>query len=253
MQVDWHPLRAELAVWRAANLPLPFWWRDDDAIEPTPALDQLLIMAERFALPVHLAVIPHTAKPALAQRCADTDWAYVLTHGWAHENTAPYGKKKAEFGHPHADTERLLVQAHQHLKALFGGSLLPVFVPPWNRISPDVTALLPKAGFKILSTFMPRLIRMPLPGLVQINTHIDPIHWRAGGSLLDPEVQITALVSHLQDRRAGRCDATEPLGLLTHHLVHDADIWHFTDRLLNTMLDGGATPTILAQEIGAQS
>ena len=33
---------AELAQWRSEELTLPIWWRDDDAIAPTPALERLL-------------------------------------------------------------------------------------------------------------------------------------------------------------------------------------------------------------------
>ena len=42
----------------------------------------------------------------------------------------------------------------------------------------------------------------------------------------------------LRDRREGRADITEPFGVLTHHLVHDQDIWTFTQELLNRLLDG---------------
>jgi len=34
-------------------------------------------------------------------------------------------------------------------------------------------------------------------------------------------------VQHLADRRAGRADAGEPTGVMTHHLVHDAGCWDF--------------------------
>lgn len=97
-------------------------------------------------------------------------------------------------------------------------------------------------GFRALSTYTPRTTRDAAPGLVQINTHVDPIHWRGGGGLADPDAQIATLVQQLQDRRAGRTDATEPLGVLTHHLVHDAAIWEFTHACVSTLLMGGATP-----------
>ena len=37
-----------LTRWRDEGRTLPIWWRDDDAIAPTPALERLLALAERF-------------------------------------------------------------------------------------------------------------------------------------------------------------------------------------------------------------
>ena len=42
MRVDWAPLRAELALWRAAGRAPAFWWRDDDAVAETADLHRLL-------------------------------------------------------------------------------------------------------------------------------------------------------------------------------------------------------------------
>ena len=66
MKIDWTPLRQELALWRSQGLELPFWWRDDDAVEPTPALAQLADLSRAVAVPVHLAVVPKFATEALA-------------------------------------------------------------------------------------------------------------------------------------------------------------------------------------------
>jgi hypothetical protein len=55
-------------------------------------------------------------------------------------------------------------------------------------------------------------------------------------------VLIAGIVKLLEDRRLGRTDTTEPLGFLTHHLVHDDAIWGFTERCLSVLLEGGAKP-----------
>lgn len=242
MSIDWSPLKAELAIWRATQRDLSVWWRDDDATHPSAALDQLLLLAGVLDLPVHLAVIPQPATPALAAVVRDSADATVLVHGWAHQNHAPVGSKKAEFGHMRPDAAAQAQAALNRLHSLFQDQLFEMFVPPWNRIDPLITAHLPDLGYRALSTYTPRTQREAVPGLVQINTHMDPIHWRAGGGLVAPDQQISALVSHLQDRRAGRADAAEPLGFLTHHLVHDAAIWDFTRACLSTLLEGGAHP-----------
>lgn len=245
MSPDWSPLNDELAIWRAEGRDLPLWWRDDDATVPTAALEQLLHLAEALGMPVHLAVIPQPATAALAKVIGNSAHATALVHGWAHLNHAPEGQKKAEFGHARPDAAEQAQMGLDRLRGLFGAKLFEMFVPPWNRIDPALIPRLPDLGYRALSTYTPRPAREAAPGLVQINTHMDPIHWRGGGGLVDPDSQITALVRHLQDRRRGRADATEPLGFLTHHLVHDPAIWDFTRACLSTLLAGGARPVNL--------
>lgn len=244
MKPDWTPLDTELARWRAAGLILPLWWRDDDAVAPGAALDQLIALSRRHGLPVHLAVIPAGADPSLADLVATTPELIPVVHGWAHQNHAPSGEKKAEFGDHRplaalrADAERGL----SRLRTLFGPQLRPVFVPPWNRIAPGLTTELAGLGFSALSTFTPRSAAEAAPGLAQINTHLDPIDWKGNRSLVDPDRLIARIAGQLADRREGRADPDEPYGLLTHHLVHDAAIWQFIDALVSRLMRGPVQP-----------
>ena len=240
MTVDWTALDAELAIWRTEGLHLPIWWRDDDAIAPTPALDRLAALAEDLSLPVHIAVIPKHAEPALAAYSRDRLLIRPLVHGWQHISHAPDGAKKAEFGHPRPDAAHELAQALNRMQELFGDDLLPIFVPPWNRLDDGLLPVLADAGYVGVSTYLPRDNRIAAPGLVQINTHIDPIFWRGTRSLVPPDTLIADITKQLQDRRKGLTDPQEPLGFLTHHLVHDEDIWGFTHACLARLLDGGA-------------
>lgn len=233
----------ELKRWRDEGLVLPIWWRDDDAIEPTPALDRLLAMAKQFGAPLHLAVIPGMAKPGLADRLRDATDLFVLTHGWRHQNHAPPDQKKAEFGahRPLPAMSEEIASAHRRLTELFGDKSLPVFTPPWNRIAPEVAGQLQGLGFQAISTFLPRGAKFASAGLLQVNTHLDPIAWKAGGGLLPPDLVDEQLATHLAARRTGEADNCEPYGLLTHHLVHDADIWTFIEQLAETFAASGVT------------
>ncbi len=251
MKIDWSSLQRELALWRAQAIPLPLWWRDDDAVADTPALQQLFALAQDLSLPVHIAVIPKHAQQTLVKACAATPWAIPVVHGWAHESHARDGQKKAEFNTPREGAITETGTALSHMKKLFGDDLLPMFVPPWNRIDPDIVPRLAQQGYTALSTYTPRTARLAAPGLVQINTHMDPIDWRGGGGLVSPEAQIEAIVSLLIDRRESHADATEPLGFLTHHLVHDDVIWEFTRACLSTLLEGGAKPVDLFKMKGS--
>jgi hypothetical protein len=53
---EWCDLVDELDRWEEAGRVAQLWWRDDDAVAPTPALDRLLDVAA--GIPLSLAVIP---------------------------------------------------------------------------------------------------------------------------------------------------------------------------------------------------
>lgn len=239
--INWTPLRRACASCRAAGTLPPLWWRDDDAIAPTAMLDQLAGLAEKVQLPVHLAVIPAHASPALADYCASAPMLPVV-HGWAHTDHSQGAEKKNEFLTERPDATEDSMSALAHMRMLFGSRLCPMFVPPWNRIQPDVIAALPGQGYRALSTFGPRHTREAVADLVQINTHIDPIWWKGGRDLITPEELVTQAATHLKRCNTGQVDATEPFGLLTHHLVHTPAIWSFAEAFLTEMQMSGAQP-----------
>lgn len=240
MNVNWTPLRTEFAQWRAEGLMLPFWWRDDDAIEATDALSHLTELAEDAGVPVHLAIIPRDATNGLVAKVDQTRMLIPVVHGWAHENHAPADQKKAEFGvtRTRDDVVAELSKGKARLQDMFGARLAPMFVPPWNRIDPAIMPALADLGYDAVSTFLPRKQSEAAPGLARINTHLDPIFWRGTRGLVDPEVLVENTVAMLRDRRSGKTDIAEPFGYLTHHLVHDDDIWAFSKQFLNEMCEG---------------
>jgi hypothetical protein len=189
-------------------------------------------------VPVHLAVIPHYADHRLAGRIADAPEFIAVVHGWAHQNHAPTGSKKSEFGSERKGAAMDAARGLTLLRGLFGARLAPMFVPPWNRVDPALYSGLVNAGFAMLSTFTPRSTAHPAKGLTQINTHIDPIDWRGTRGLVDAALLVDKTVMLLQDRRNGVADNAEPLGLLTHHLVHTPEVWDFTEQLLDVLQTG---------------
>ncbi|MEM1004771.1 MAG: polysaccharide deacetylase family protein [Pseudomonadota bacterium] len=242
MTPDWRPLDDELLAWSTAGLSLPLWWRDDDAVAVSQQLKTLADASQRLGLAVHLAIIPRDVDPDLVQYVAQHQTLIPVVHGWAHQNYAPAHEKKAEF-RLHRPLDLIVNDAEagfSKLAALFGDMLRPVFVPPWNRIAQEVSARLPTIGYRIMSTSTPRDVAMAAPGLEQINTHLDPIDWRGTRGLADPDALITQTAALLRDRRYGRTDNSEPFGVLTHHLVHDRQIWAFTEALLQKLLEGPA-------------
>ena len=237
--IDWSPVDRALRRAEDRGRAIRFWWRDDDAVAATPRLDRLLGLARRYDAGIGLAAIPHRLEPSLAERLREEENAFALVHGWSHANHAPPGAKKAEFG-AHRPLEVMAAEAGRALRtaqASLEPKLLPVFVPPWNRIAPDLARHLPGLGYRTLSAFRDRDRHNPVKDLVQINTHIDPIDWHGTRSLVETE-RIVAQIAHAIDRRGGGlADPDEPIGLLTHHLVHDEAIWSFCEEVADRLAE----------------
>lgn len=231
----WQPLLAELDRWSAEGHRIRLWLRDDDAIAPSPQLDMLIGLSERFALPVLLAVIPLSAEPALAERLRDAPLLRPSQHGSAHHNHAPATEKKSEFGR-HRPVEQVLAEigtARQRLEALFGPALLPVFVPPWNRVDPVIAARLPALGFAGLSCFRGFALG-PEGGLTLVNTDIDIMDWH-GGRVGRPAAALAEEIRALLERRRLSQSRDDRIGLLLHHRDHDATAWAFLDGFLGAV------------------
>ncbi len=231
---DWHALRDELQRWQDAGLVATFWWRDDDAEEHTAQLDRLLHLSTTLDVAVALAVVPVGATAALAPRLRQAPHIDVLQHGYAHRNHAPSREKKAELG-AHRPLSAMATELRLGWERLVHliPECLPVLVPPWNRIDPQLLAQLGELGYCGISTFSPRTAARDAHALTHVNTHVDPIAWRGDRAYCGDDSALRQVLDHLRDRRLGRVDASEPTGLLTHHLVQDDAGWAFCERLFS--------------------
>ncbi len=229
--MTWDSLTRELDRWADAGRIATLWWRDDDAERASLELDRLLDLAESHRLGPAIAVIPAGLDEDVQPRLARVPRLAVLQHGFRHASHAPSGAKKTELG-PERPAEAVaaeLVHGREQLGRLFGQRFLPILVPPWNRIAEMHVPTLPGLGFQGLSTFGGRRTAFPLPGLLQVNTHIDPVDWTAR-RFLGLGAALGLAIDHLEARRLGRLDAAEPTGLLTHHRMHDGETWAFLSK-----------------------
>ncbi len=252
---SWRHLDDELDAWATAGHSATLWWRDDDAVEPSPALARLLALAEARDLPLALAVIPARASEALAQWLkAHPVRPALLQHGYAHRNHAADSEKKAELGaqRPANAVLEELARGRGRMTALFGETWAPVLVPPWNRIAEHLVPELAGLGYRGLSTHGPRAAATPAPGLVQVNTHLDIMHWPPPRGFLGEAESLEVLIAQLRARRLGEADATEPTGLLTHHPAHDEPAWAFLEALLGRLAEHPAARFIEAEEAFAR-
>ncbi|KAB1076601.1 glycosyl transferase family 28 [Methylobacterium soli] len=222
------PLLAALDAAAESGRTIPLWWRDDDAVAQNPGLDTLLALSEQHGLPILIAAIPALSEASLAERIARSPDHGLGVHGLSHANHAPPGVKPAEFGahRPHAALVADAAEALRLARDRFGPSLLPVFVPPWNRFAPDLEDDLARLGYVGVSA----ADGAATAERARVDIHLDPVDWRGSRSLRDPD-QLRARLARRITEHPG-----EPIGLLTHHRVHDAAIWAFLGDLLTRLV-----------------
>jgi hypothetical protein len=227
---SWQALGEEIARWRESGRAVEFWWRDDDAAAPSAPLDRLLELAARARVPLALAVVPAAADAGLLASLAPG--VAVLQHGADHRNRAAATEKKNEFpaSEPEASALARLAAARERLRAMAGPRWVAALAPPWNRIQPALVPQLASTGFRGLSRFGQRDSPMHA-GLRQVNTHVDVIDWHAARRFAGEDASLGRAIAHLEAKRAGRADAAEPTGWLTHHERHDEPAWGFLERL----------------------
>jgi hypothetical protein len=228
----WDALSRELDIWQARGQCARFWWRDDDAEDLSPALEVLLASRDYAGVPLAIAVIPVGASERLAVAVRPIAGVRILQHGWDHQNHAPAGKPRGEFaeGRNPQDVAAELAKGRGRLQMLFGPQCLPVLVPPHNFLARSLSGIVADEGFHFVSvegdfTGLPIACR---------NVHIDPIDWRLVAANGEGTLVRQAL-SALRLRRFGLLSPASPIGIVTHHLKHDADIWQSTARLLSCL------------------
>lgn len=222
--------RAEMMHWRHAGLSFKLWLRDDDAVAVTPALERLLALSVTYHVPILLAVIPVFAEKALARKLVEFPLVTPCQHGFSHHNHANPGMRPIEFGgRPIPEMVADLSAGRRRLQDVFDKPLPPILVPPWNRIDPDLPALLPGLGFTTLSTFGANQFSQHR-ALSEHNCHVDIVAWREGRKGFE-NVMGQLIVA----MEKARLEGGRAVGLLTHHLVHDAAAWSVLEKLCAIM------------------
>ena len=245
----WSDVSRELGRWADLGLRPRFWLRDDDACEMTPALARLRDVAQQYDINIGLAVIPGKIQRSLLDAlAASTKMFYPMCHGWMHTDYGLPGKPE-EFGarRPFSALQSDATSAYRTFSDHFGGSNV-IFVPPFNRIAAQLVRALPEIGFAAVSVWpgfyertilrldsrlpwMPA-VRMPQRVVVpRLDVHVDVIDWKRGTARDTIEVA-AQVVGQLRLRRRGFLPSDYPIGILTHHLVHDEPIWALCDDLL---------------------
>lgn len=232
--MTWADLRAELDAWSAAGRTVTLWWRDDGVTDWTPALYRLVQICQAGCVPLALAVPPMAAAPRLATRLGEWPRVRLLQHGYASRNHAPNGEAPSEYPSRRGGAAMAgeICQGWLRLAELFGNRALPVFVPPWNRMSADLPGTLANLGFKGVSGLGHRASADAETGLATVNVHLDLTQWPERRGFAGSETVLDGLIAHLRARRRSVADPAEPTGLRTRHGELDETAWAFLENLI---------------------
>jgi hypothetical protein len=226
---EWPDLVVELDRWGEAGRMASLWWRDDDAVAPTPQLDRLLDLSD--GVPLGLAVIAADVVEELAAALDLFPRVAVLHHGWCHANRSLAGRKSEYPAERHpVDVADELDEGRKRLVSLFGLRALPVFVPPWNRFADRFVPLLVEAGLTTLSQMAPRKTAAPA-GVRVVDVHVDVVDWHGHRGFVGTGAALGRLLAELRARRNADAGPTDPIGVLTHHLIMDRAAEEFMAQL----------------------
>ncbi|MFZ1816013.1 MAG: polysaccharide deacetylase family protein [Rhizobiaceae bacterium] len=214
-------IEKELDAWQQAGLTPRLFLRDDDAIEDTVALRRLCELTLRFRVPLLLAIIPDPARESLVPLLSSHPHVTPAVHGFRHQRHSPKGEKTSELGdhRPAATVLGELRQGREKLVRLFAGNVSGILVPPWNRISATIRDRVGEAGFEAISAH-----GWDTDGsaVAMVNAHVDIIHWSGGKVGREADWVFSQLATNLEMAR--QCGGA-PVGVLLHHLDHDARAW----------------------------
>jgi hypothetical protein len=207
------------------------FFRADDIAVPGRRFARLLLIFERYRVPLCLAVVPAWLTPVRWQtiqgigKNAPRLWCWHQ-HGWRHTNHEVQGKKQ-EFGpgRSKADLAHDIRRGRKRLQNLMGKSFYPVFTPPWNRCGPEALEVLKIAGYLGISRSRGSRPASP-PGLPSLDVNVD-LHTRKEKT---PAAGWENLFAELHSAIAsGRC------GVMIHHQRMNDAAFDFLEILLGAL------------------
>lgn len=210
------------------------FFRADDIAAGGQNFDALCRLFRAHGIPLALAVVPAWLSETRVARLLATApleedlWGWHQ-HGWRHVNWQKKGKK-AEFGdqRPLEKQWRDIWQGQRKLTEIFQDRILPVFTPPWNRLTAMTLEVLDQLGFKAVSTTDP----LPKAGtrvnrMKNLRIAVD-LHTRKHA---DAKADYAALLQDL----AAALSKDSPGGIMIHHQRMTPFAFAFLEELLTQL------------------
>lgn len=231
LPASWQDQLAQAVVRTSGTRSQAIFFRADDIGAGGKAFETLCRLFRHHEIPLAMAVVPawlSGVRRSQLFREAPLDEPYWgwHQHGWRHVNWQRMGKN-SEFGEqrPFEKQWRDVWQGQQKMKEIFGDHLLPVFTPPWNRLSNSTIRILQELNFQgvSLASPLPRGVKSPT-GIKNLRIHIDLHTRKEKDGPTDFQNLLEELTSHMNKR--------EPLGIMIHHHRMTYFAFEFLDELL---------------------
>lgn len=231
---DWTQQLAEtIEKASAVHKPILFF-RADDIGAGGQAFETLCRLFRHHQVPLGMAVVPAWLSDTRIDqlfRIAPLEeplWGWHQ-HGWRHVNWQRAGKK-SEFGkqRPFEKQWRDLWQGRQKMVEIFGDYFVPVFTPPWNRLSLSTIKILQELDFRGVSLTdpLPRGSKTPVE-LINLRIQLDLHTRKARDGVSDYRVLLEELTSLLEKK--------EPSGIMIHHQRMTLFAFEFLNELLRLL------------------
>lgn len=226
-------LEASLEGIASGQIP-PIFCRADDIGAGGRAFEALCRLFRSHQIPLGMAVVPawlseiRKSQLFAAAPLADPLWGWHQ-HGWRHVNWQRSGKN-SEFGEqrPFEKQWRDIKQGQQKMQDLFEEHFIPVFTPPWNRLSNRTLRILQDLGFEGVSMgkHFPSGLK-PTVAMKNLRVNFDLHTRKAKEGASDYHDLLEELTSLLGKR--------EPVGIMIHHQRMNSFAFEFLDELLGLL------------------
>ena len=215
--------------------PSIFFRADDIGVAGKP-FEALCRLFRHHSIPLAMAVVPAWLNDGRREQLFEHAgleeplWGWHQ-HGWRHVNWQRVGKK-SEFGEQRPIDRQIrdISQGRDKMRKTFGDRFLPIFTPPWNRLSSTTLTALDRLDFKAVS------MGNRLPGnpnhrvsLKHLKIHLD-LHTRKGSDPVSDYEALLAEIAALMTKR-------EPVGIMIHHQRMTIFAFEFLHELLSLLKD----------------
>jgi hypothetical protein len=212
VSAGWNEFASEISRWRDAGTSIEFWWRDDDATQPTSALERLLHLAIGSKYRLRWRSFRHRpTRRCLPLLPAEAD---VLQHGADHSNRAASGEKKSEY--PASEAMDVALARLADADSAWASSRGALTRRARSPVEPNCRAAsAAPCVLRVSGTEPLRCTQQSAggPGVTQINTHVDIIDWKGSRGFVGVEQALSRRPgTWLHGAKAARMRTSRPDG-----------------------------------------
>jgi len=154
---------------------IPIIFRDDDASELVPELQQLVDIFNSVKIPLHIAAIPARLNEETASFLLDQKYIEIGQHGYSHTNHATRGLSEFSPNRSYSQQYKDIRNGKERMQQLFGCDFQPIFTPPFHGFNKNTLRCIQELGFKTFSSIQSLLFGRYAYGFKEVSVNLDPI------------------------------------------------------------------------------